>query len=205
MSKLPGKMFNREDESDDRQFYAFPRFEKHIDDETIAAITGFYREVLSSTDSILDLMSSWISHLPEDIKYKQVTGLGMNPMELQRNPRLDAWDVHDLNKDQKLPYEDESFDKVLIAVSVQYLVKPFEVFQDVGRVLKKGGSCLVSMSHRLFPTKAVYAFQFLPPHERCQLVASYMEETQCFKDIQLIDKSPPQADPLWIVTGTKKS
>lgn len=204
MNKLPRKLFQRQDESDDALFYVFPRFEKHLDDETIAALTDYYRQALCSSDAILDLMSSWISHLPEEIKYRKVTGLGMNRKELERNPRLDALDVHDLNKNPKLPYPAECFDKVLIAVSAQYLTQPFTVFKEIGRVLKKNGQCMVSLSHRLFPTKAVYAFQFLPPHQRCQVVACYMEDGAGLSDIQILDESPAEADPLWIVKGTKK-
>ena len=197
-------MFSREDESDDSLFYAVPRFEKHIDDQTIEAITTLYREYLVPGSVVLDLMSSWISHLPEEMEFERVCGLGMNLEELRRNPRLDDYVVQDLNADPGLPFPDSSFDAVLIAVSVQYLIRPVEVFGAIGRVLKPGGSCLVSTSHRLFPTKAIRAFMVLPAAQRCTLVASFFNYTGLFEAPVVLDRSPPgTADPLWVILARK--
>ncbi|MCB1693632.1 MAG: methyltransferase domain-containing protein [Pseudomonadales bacterium] len=203
MHGLPETFFARQDESPDEDFYREPRLTTHIDDATIDALTTFYREVLSPSDRVCDLMSSWISHLPDDVNYNRVVGLGMNEAELRRNPRLDELVVRNLNEDPHLPWPDGHFDALLIAVSVQYLTRPFEVFLEIGRVLSPGGRCIVAMSHRLFPTKAIYAFHVLAPQERCRLVGSYMELAGVFKSIQAFDRSPPNADPLWIVVGTK--
>ncbi len=200
---LPDHYFHREDESSDDTFYAQPRFTTHIDDATITNITHFYREVLSPSDRLLDLMSSWISHLPNEVGYKHVSGLGMNDEELARNPRLDDYLVQNLNVDTKLPYPNEQFDAVMIVVSIQYLTHPLEVFQEIDRILAPGGKCIVAMSHRLFPTKAIYAFQLLPPDERCRLVAAYMKEANEHCNVEVIDRSPPNADPLWLVVGRK--
>jgi len=197
------KFFLREDESDDSVFYAFPRFVTHIDDATIAAITEFYREILKPDDRILDLMSSWISHLPEEMNFQQVEGLGMNRLEMEHNPRLDKFVVQNLNNNPELPWSDDSFDKVLIAVSIQYVTRPYEVFREIGRILKKNGQCIVLLSHRIFPTKAVRGFMLLPPHERCHLVGDYMETGANLKEVEIIDRSPANADPLWIVKGSK--
>lgn len=198
----PQQFFRRQDESPDELFYQVPRLTTHIDDATIRAITTYYEEVLSSGYSLLDLMSSWISHLPESVTYGRVSGLGMNAEELACNPQLTDWAVQNLNDSPQLPYADESFDAVMIVVSIQYLTNPFDVFAEISRVLKPGGQCVVSMSHRLFPTKAIYAFQTLSPAERCQLVMSYMQRGDHFTDITFIDRSPVGADPLWIVRGT---
>ncbi len=100
---LPAKYFDREDESPDENFYVEPRFETHIDDATIANLTQFYRETLNSSDRLLDLMSSWISHLPEEVSYQSVSGLGMNREELSRNQRLDEFVVQNLNTIPRLP------------------------------------------------------------------------------------------------------
>ena len=148
-------------------------------------------------------MSSWISHLPEELNFKQVSGLGMNSEELAGNKRLDEFHVQNLNEKTILPYDSDHFDAVLIAVSVQYLTKPFEVFEDVCRVLAPGGKCIVAMSHRLFPTKAIHAFKVLPPAERCRLVFAYMSHSGKYENIEIIDRSPSDADPLWLVVGTK--
>ncbi|MCZ6503408.1 MAG: methyltransferase domain-containing protein [Gammaproteobacteria bacterium] len=201
--ELPERFFSREDETPDEQFYLEPRFTTHIDEATILEITKYYREVLSPSDRLLDLMSSWVSHLPMEIGYQQISGLGMNNEELARNLRLDDFIVHNLNTDPRLPYADDSYDAVMIIVSIQYLIKPLEVFSEIARVLTPGGKCIVAMSHRLFPTKAIYAFQMLAPAERCRLVSAYMEQTLQITDIKIIDRSPRNADPLWLVVGRK--
>lgn len=201
---IPDYFFKREDESPDEVFYSIPRIAKHIDDETIDAITAFYREVLTPDDRLLDLMSSWISHLPADVSYRHVTGLGMNQEELDTNSQLDERLVHNLNTEPVMPFDDASFDAVMIVVSIQYLTRPIEVFQDIARMLSPGGRCMVLMSHRLFPTKAIYAFQALGPADRCNLVMHYMDQTG-FTDIEFIDRSPANADPLWIITGKKRA
>ena len=200
--ELPPEFFKRQDESNDALFYIEPRFKTHIDDSTIANLTEFYRETLKPQDRILDMMSSWISHLPPEVRYRQVSGLGMNEAELAGNERLDDFAVHDLNAEPLLPYEDDSFDVVTIVVSIQYLIHPFEVFGEIARLLAPGGSCIVAMSHRLFPTKAIYAFQTLPPEDRCRMVAAYMNNTGLFSETESIDRSPPIGDPLWLVRGT---
>jgi SAM-dependent methyltransferase len=205
LPNLPSSFFRRQDESDDALFYAAPRLVTHIDDATIAALTAYYRECLEPADRILDLMSSWISHLPEDVRYRQVVGLGMNDAELAANPRLDEARVQNLNMDPALPFADSAFDAVLIAVSVQYLIRPFEVFAEIGRVLAPGGQCVVAMSHRLFPTKAIYAFQVLSADERCRVVSAYLEQGAGMDDVAVIDRSPAGADPLWIVHGRAAS
>ena len=200
---LPDYLFNRQDESDDEYFYALPKLVTHIDDETIDALTDYYHEVLSPDQKILDLMSSWISHLPEDTRYLHVTGLGMNQEELNKNPRLDDRLVHNLNTHPEVPFEDESFDAILIAVSVQYLKQPLKVFTEIARILKPAGVCVVAMSHRLFPTKAIYAFQTVGPSDRVRLVTHYMQQTGLMDEVEFIDRSPVSADPLWIVRGRK--
>ena len=97
--ELPEYLFARQDESNDEDFYSTPRFVTHIDDATIDALTQYYREILKPEHEVLDLMSSWISHLPVDESYRHVAGLGMNQEELDRNPRLDDRQVHNLNSD----------------------------------------------------------------------------------------------------------
>ncbi|MCH2520466.1 MAG: class I SAM-dependent methyltransferase [Dehalococcoidia bacterium] len=148
-------------------------------------------------------MTSWISHLPPELEFAEVHGLGMNHQELQENQALTAGVQHDLNEDPKLPYADNYFDSVLCAVSVQYLTRPVEVFREVGRILKPDGRFFVSFSHRMFPTKAVEVWKQLGPEDRSRLVGSYFSLSQAFGDPSLIDRSPEAADPLWIVTAAK--
>lgn len=198
-------MYTREDESPDSFFYDEPRLEVHIDALTIDALTETYRNYLRPGDAILDLMSSWKSHLPAEIGYQSVTGLGMNETELSRNTSLDSYIVHDLNKQPQLPFGNGTFDAVLIAVSIQYLVKPVEVFRSIGQSLKPEGVCLVALSRRLFPSKAIRAFLVLKATERCQLVKSYFDYAGEFGEVEIYDRSPQQGDPLWIVMARKKA
>jgi SAM-dependent methyltransferase len=170
-----------------------------VDDATISALVDAYRELVPAGARVLDLMSSWVSHLPPETRYARVAGLGMNAEELAANPRLDERCVHDLNADPRLPWPDRSFDTVLCAVSVQYLVRPAEVFAEVARVLEPGGRLVIATSHRIFPTKAIAGWQALTPPERMQLLAHYLALAGGFEAAQLLDRSPPAADPLWIV------
>ena len=102
---LPDKFFVRQDETPDAEFYHHPRFVTHIDDAAIAAVTRLYREYFASDTDLLDLMSSWVSHLPADVAYRRVVGLGMNAAELRANPRLSAHVVQDLNAQPLLPFQ----------------------------------------------------------------------------------------------------
>ena len=200
---LPPHATERIDESPDADFYRVARLVVHIDEATIAALTAFYGEILSPGADVLDLMSSWVSHLPASPDLGRVAGLGMNAEELAANPRLTEHAVQDLNRTPVLPYDDASFDFVLNAVSVQYLARPHEVFAEVGRVLRPGGRSVVAMSHRCFPTKAIRAFHVPGATERFRLVEAYHAECGRFEDIESIDRSPDDADPLWIVTATR--
>lgn len=199
---IPANFFARQDESPDEHFYAAPRFETHIDDATIDALTDYYRAFIPAGARVLDLMSSWISHLPDEVAYSHVAGLGMNLEELEANERLDALCVQNLNERPELPYPDGSFDRALIVVSVQYLIRPIEVMRSIHDVLDRDGALCIAMSHRLFPTKAVAAFQQLPRKEWIQLVAYYVDQAG-FADVAFEDRSPANADPLWLVTGRK--
>ncbi|MGA1756627.1 MAG: class I SAM-dependent methyltransferase [Pseudomonadales bacterium] len=199
-TEFPEQFFWRQDESADENFYLEPRFVTHIDDATIRQLNQFYREQIAPGSRVLDLMSSWISHLPEDVAYGQVSGLGMNQAELEANPRLSDFCVQDLNNIPTLPFNNNAFDAVLIAVSIQYLIKPIEVMAEINRCLAEGGQCIVAMSHRLFPTKAIQAFHVLSPNDRCQVVATYMARGG-MTAVEAFDRSPTSGDPLWIVRG----
>lgn len=200
---LTTDLFRRVDESDDALFYREPRLVLHIDEATIVALSRYYAEVLPAGGVVLDLMSSWVSHLPVEPPLSEVVGLGMNAAELRANPRLSEWVVQDLNGDPRLPFATARFDAVLVAVSVQYLTRPVEVFRDVARVLKPGGRVIVALSHRCFPTKAVRAFHLLSPADRIRFVGEYLGASSEFEKPSFLDRSPERADPLWIVSATK--
>tara|TARA_A100001037_G_scaffold291841_2_gene306383 strand:+ start:3425 stop:4054 length:630 start_codon:yes stop_codon:yes gene_type:complete len=204
MDDFPPQMFARMDEAPDAEFYREPRFVNHIDDATIAALTDFYREFVPSGSDVLDLMSSWVSHLPGDVEYARVAALGMNEAELSANPRADEHCVHDLNTKPELPFESGSFDRALIAVSIQYLTRPVEVLAEAARVLRDDGAICIAMSHRLFPTKAIAAFHRLQPAQRVRLVSTYLSRAG-FGSVRFVDRSPDNADPLWLVLGEKST
>jgi SAM-dependent methyltransferase len=196
-------MFRREDESPDAEFYAVPRFVTHIDDGAMAAVTELYRERLPAGGSVLDLMSSWVSHLPPEVMYRRVVGLGMNAQELAANPRLDAWVVHDLNDDPRLPFAEAEFDAATICVSVDYLAHPVAVLRDLGRVIGQGGPLVITFSNRCFPTKAIAAWRWLDDHDHVRLVARFLDETGCWTAVEGLDRSPGLGDPLFAVVARR--
>jgi SAM-dependent methyltransferase len=198
--------FQRYDETDDANFYVQPRLVTHIDDAAIAATTALFREYFPANGDILDLMSSWVSHLPGDVHYSRVAGLGMNEMELSRNPQLTDYIVQNLNQYPQLPYPDASFDGGMVTVSVQYLTDPLTVYRDVARVLRPGAPFLTVFSNRMFPTKAVAIWQSLDDRGHQQLVRSYYEQTGLFDRIEVLDRSPGRwSDPLYTVVGYRKA
>lgn len=188
--EFPEGAFQRIDESPDAMFYEVPRLVTHIDDYAIAAVGAAYRRFLPPDGDYLDLMSSWVSHFPDDFPIGTLTGHGMNEEELRRNPRLTSFFVQDLNREPHLPLENDRFDGVVICVSVQYLVRPVEVFAEIARVLKPGAPLIVTFSNRCFPTKAVRLWQSLGDHDHGRLIALYCELAGGFQPAELYDLSP---------------
>lgn len=203
MTQLPPTYFQRPDESSDEQFYQQARLVTHIDDAAIGAVTQLYRELLPAGGMILDLMSSWVSHLPPESSYRQVVGLGMNADELAANPRLDQRLVQNLNRAPHLPFEADTFDGATICVSVQYLQQPVVVFREIGRVLRPDAPLIVTFSNRCFPTKAVAIWQSLDDRGHGELVRRYFEEAGNWRAIEVLDRSPRRwrGDPLYAVVG----
>ena len=184
---------NRLDNSDDSELYDTPRFVTHIDDSAISALTQFYQQEFESLNKepldVLDLCSSWISHLPSGgIKYGNVVGVGMNEKELASNKQLTNFIVQDLNKDPLLPqFEDNSFDVICNVVSVDYLTKPLEMFQEMHRILRPGGISLMSFSNRCFPTKAIAMWLQADDIGRLTIVGSYYHYSAKWTSIEALD------------------
>jgi hypothetical protein len=170
---LPPGAFARIDDTDDELFYEPPRLVLHIDDGAVAALTELYRAVLPAGGALLDLMSSWVSHLPPEIDYSEIIGHGMNPEELAANPRLDRWFVQNLNRDPLLPLADASLDAAMICVSIQYLQRPVAVLREIRRALRAGAPIVISFSNRCFPTKAVAVWRSLDDQGHAFLVERY--------------------------------
>ncbi len=202
-TQFPPGAFDKEDDGDDGEFYRPARLVTHIDEGAIAALTACYREALPSGCVILDLMSSWVSHLPADVVYGEVIGQGMNAEELSANPRLDRWFLADLNRDPALPLGTSSCGAVICCVGVQYLQRPVEVFAEVARVLEPGGACLVSYSNRCFPTKAVAIWRALGPRGHADLVRLYLDQAGFVETEVRVLSDGRQCDPLGVVIGRK--
>ena len=201
LSDFPPGAFARVDESDDAQFYFPPRLVTHIDDHAIAALSEFYGRMVKPGGTVLDLMSSWVSHLPDELELGDVIGHGMNREELEANGRLARWFIQDLNRETTLPLDSGCCDAALCCVSVQYLQKPVEVFDEVRRVLKPGAPFIVSYSNRCFPTKAVAIWRSLDLQGHASLIHRYFA---CggFSDIGAhVLSNGMHGDPLVALTG----
>jgi SAM-dependent methyltransferase len=175
--------FRRPDEGEDSVFYGPPRLVSHLDTtalDTVERLVGGL--VVEDDPAILDLMASVDSHLPPQRVFTRVTGLGMNEEELRANPSLTDRVVHDLNQDPVLPFADGAFDVVMNVVSVEYLTRPFKVFEEVGRVLKPGGLFLVVFSNRWFPPKVVRVWEDANEEERIGLVEEFFHRAGVFED-----------------------
>ena len=203
-SNLKPEFFRRLDDSDDELFYLTPRFVVHIDDAAIRTVGEIYLSRLPRSGAILDLMSSWRSHLPPELKPARLVGLGLNRSEMADNPALTEIVTHNLNRTPQLPFDDASFDGAVLTVSVQYLIHPLEVFTAVGRVLKSGAPFIVTFSNRMFPTKAVAIWANASEQQRVDLVIYYFTQSAAFEKIEIIDRSSGVTDPLWAVLGYRK-
>lgn len=198
--------FERQDDSPDAWFYVQPRLVTHIDEHAIEAARRLYAELLPERGAILDLMSSWKSHMPPELEWKRLSGLGMNEEELRANDQLTEYLVHDLNKKPAMPFGDDEFDGAVVTVSVQYMTRPVEIFREVGRVLKPGAPFIVTYSNRLFSTKAVRIWTSLDDRERATLIAAYFKHAGNFDDAQSADRSINSGapnDPLYAVWARK--
>ncbi len=203
MPQIPEEAFRRADETPDEEFYRTPRLVTHIDDGAIAAVTQLYREFFPNNSEILDLMSSWVSHLPPEVEYRRVIGLGMNEVELRHNERLDSYILQNLNTNPRLPFGEAEFDGCGICVSIDYLTGPVEVLREVGRVLKVDAPLIITFSNRCFPSKAVAVWHQLDDRGHMRLVESYLEEAGNFRNVRSLDRSPRRVfgDPLYAVVA----
>ncbi len=206
--------FSRLDETPDTKFYKEPRLTYHIDRVCHAHLIEFYKNHLRGK-KILDLMSSFESHLPEGDF--EVIGLGINADEMKANPRLSDFVVKDINLEPLLPFESESFDAVVCDLSIEYVIHPLELMKEVKRVLKPGGQAFFSFSNRYFPPKVIRLWIDLHEFERMGYVLELFKLCAGFKNLRTYSlRGYPrptddrwfgvsfQSDPLYVVWGEKE-
>jgi len=200
-SAFPPGFFDRGDDTPDDRFYADDRIVTHIDDQAITAVTELYQQ-LSLDGEVLDMCSSWVSHF--DPAPARLVALGMNAVELAANSAAHDTVVHDLNLDPRLPFDDASFDAVTCCVSVDYLIRPLEVFAEVARVLRPGGIFVCTFSNRCFPSKAIRGWLSTDDRGRCAIVGAYFDLTSAFDAPVIAHRNPGAAgDPLYAVWATR--
>ena len=195
---FPPGFFDRNDPSLDHDFYSWPRFVTHIDAAAITAVGALYDE-LGITGEVLDLMASWVSHFRT--APARLTALGMNADELARNPQATETVLHDLNADPSLPFADEVFDAAVCCVSVDYLVRPIEVFAEVRRVVYPGGLLACTFSNRCFPTKAIRGWLVADDEQHGHIVSEYFRLAGGWEEPTVQRRTPAghRGDPLWAV------
>lgn len=200
---FPAGFFDRGDPTDDARFYASDRFVTHIDDRAIAAVGALYAE-LGLTGRVLDLMSSWVSHF--ESAPAELIVLGMNERELIANAQAARAVVRDLNADPSLPFHDGSFDAAVCCVSVDYLVRPIEIFREVNRVVRPGGPFVCTFSNRCFPTKAIRGWLAMSDEQHCGLVVEYFRRSGGWDEpvVQLRTPRTGMGDPLYAVYATRE-
>ncbi len=202
------------DDTNDLDFYNSPRLVTHVDEGFIDRLRNLYRERLKPNSRVLDLMSSWVSHLPDDVEFAHVEGHGMNAEELAKNPKLSDYFLQNLNQNPKLPLDDADFDAVLITVSIQYLQYPEAVLSEIYRVLKPNGIVIISFSNRMFYQKAIAAWRDGTDTDRVNLVKQYFQSVDGFTQPEVIVHQPPVAgilqmlgmaggDPFYAVVASK--
>jgi SAM-dependent methyltransferase len=195
---FPPGFFDRSDPATDVDFYGPTRLVTHIDDGAIAAVGALYEELGIGGD-VLDLMGSWVSHFRAPPT--RLTVLGMNAAELAANPAATATVVHDLNADPRVPFADDSFDAAVCCVSVDYLIRPIEVFTDLARVVRPGGWFVCTFSNRCFPTKAIRGWLHSSDEQHCEIVTEYFNRAGGW-DAAIAQRRTPvehRGDPLYAV------
>ena len=209
---FPPDAFRRMDEEDDSQFYSFPRIHvRHIDDKATARLIQWYGDFceVQKPRVVVDLASSWISHLPDTVQPDRLLGVGLNAAELAANPRLDERYVADLNSSpdalqSQLKVEDGSVDFVKMDLSIDYMTRPVRLLESILTCLRPGGSFACSFSNRMFADKAVQMWLYGDCSLRAKIVGAYLHYSG-FGGVQVhrVNSRLGDGDPLTVVVGFK--
>ncbi len=192
--------FARDDETNDAEYHKNKGSLDKLDAVARAVIGDFFEDLIPKHANILDLMAGADSHIKEELKPSSVTGLGLNEAELDANPALTTKTIHDVNADTKLPFDDETFDVVVNTNAVQYVKRPIELFSEVARVLKPGGTVAVVFSNRMFPQRAVHIWRKKNDAERIDIVKDYLSVNDKFfpsRTMETTGKPRPEDDEFY--------
>jgi len=208
---LSNKQRQKQDETNDMEFYSTPKFVYHLDSNFRKNLSLLYEKEIQDNCSVLDLMSSWDSYLPKNINYRKVIGHGLNEEELDRNKAFDNYWIQNFNKNQKIPLENESIDYCLMVAAWQYLQYPEKISEEIARILNKQGKFIISFSNRAFWHKAPNIWTYSNENERIIyvrniLVANGFLEPRIIKKFTQENSLFPflNNDPFYCVISEKK-
>ncbi len=211
MELLNNQQRQKPDETDDAEFYSTPKFVYHLDANFRKNLSLLYEKEIQTNSSVVDLMSSWDSYLPKNIKYKKVIGHGLNKEELNRNRAFDNYWIQNFNENQKIPLENNSIDYCLMVAAWQYLQYPEKIAEEISRVLNKKGKFIISFSNRAFWHKAPNIWTYSSENERIiyvrnVLLANGFSETRVVKKFTEENSLLPflNRDPFYCVLAQKK-
>ena len=200
------------DESNDEEFYSDPKFVYHLDSNFRSYLSNVYKNEIAENSTVLDLMSSWDSYLPEEKKYKKVIGHGLNKKELEKNKILDTYWIQNFNLNQEIPLDNQSVDYCLMVAAWQYLQYPENLTREIGRILSNQGKFIISFSNRAFWHKAPNIWISSTEEERVKYVRKVLI-TNGFNEPKIIKKFNQPAlkifdilkkDPFYCLIATKK-
>ena len=200
------------DESNDAEFYSDPKFVYHLDANFRKYLSDLYKNEITDNSTVLDLMSSWDSYLPEGRKYKKVIGHGLNKQELEKNKIFNTYWIQNFNLNQKIPLDSETVDYCLMVAAWQYLQYPENLTKEIARILSDQGKFIISFSNRAFWHKSPNIWTKSTEEERVKYVRKVLI-TNGFNEPKIIKKfNEPtlnifnflSKDPFYCLITTKK-
>ena len=174
MDILSNQQRQKPDETNDSLFYSSPKFVYHLDSNFRKNLSEIYKDEIENNSTVLDLMSSWDSYLPKNIKFKKVIGHGLNKEELERNKAFDNYWIQNFNINQKIPIEDATIDYCLMVAAWQYLQYPEKIAQEIARILNQNGKFIIAFSNRAFWHKAPNIWTYSNEIERVEYVKNIL-------------------------------
>ena len=200
------------DESNDAEFYSDPKFVYHLDANFRKYLSDLYKNEITDNSTVLDLMSSWDSYLPEGRKYKKVIGHGLNKQELEKNKIFNTYWIQNFNLNQEIPLDSETVDYCLMVAAWQYLQYPENLTKEIARVLSDQGKFIISFSNRAFWHKSPNIWTKSTEEERVKYVRKVLI-TNGFNEPKIIKKFNEPAlnifnflskDPFYCLIATKE-